>query len=340
MNGDIYNADHNAISRDGKITTMAWSLIRNAADFRAAVENAETGDVYYQSIRSEDDPNGGHGYAATYVSAYGQWYYVSDEQKLAEWQDGWYPRNGENLTDPELPEGTRLNVTLQAATEYSLGADGKVDWDSFDSNTNLDYVVEAKAHTGAFATAYGDGYIFYCGNVGGLQNYGLYVLDYPDMNNVMVAYEKDKSNSLSRNTVSNMPILSMAYVSENGGRLYYIQQNYDKYVNGVQTWKYGIHVLDVANGSKVATHDFASDVTMVPTSIAYDKAMPRPSRPNWLMPSSPAPSPSTRPGASRRLTKPWQMPRPPSTPSKPWPTRRPKSRPLRMSRKTHGILKP
>ncbi|MGM9640627.1 MAG: hypothetical protein ACI3V3_04610, partial [Faecousia sp.] len=320
IEGDTYNPDRNAISSSGRIVSMNWSLIRNAADFRAAVENAETGEACYEVIRSADDPNGGWDYAAAYIPQNGAWYYVTSSQELDEENGGWQPKNIENGTeltvklqaapeyylkpadgthrnpwvdwndissknalsisvavDNEAPElevyaedysewggektiyvtvkdnrytaaillmtpkgGTRLDAkavnqenegesvtltfdvtdiwgtefqiiavdyagnmtTKQAQVGYDeyYGPTAKLlgpttdtgnwpdmsasaQWDSFDSNTNLDYEVKANANTGAYATAYGDGYLFYVGYMrkDGKLNYNLYALDYPDM---------------------------------------------------------------------------------------------------------------------------------------------------------------
>ena len=404
IEGDTYNPDRNAISSGGYITSMNWSLIRNAADFRAAVENAAAGEAYYESIRSEEDPNGGFDYAAAYVSQAGAWYYVSSAQELNEEQGGWQPgdiENGTELTvklqaapeyylnpadashsnpwvdwkdvsdknalsipvavDNEAPTmevyaqddsdwdgektvhvsvkdnrytaavllmtpkgGTRLDakavnqankgetVTLEfdvtdiwgsefqiIAVDYAgnmstrqaycgseyYGPTAKLlgpttdtgnwpdmsssaQWDRFDSDTNLDYEAVADANTGAYAAAYGDGYLFYVGYMrkDGKLNYNLYALDYPSMENPVLVGE-----SVSFNTIGAAPIRSMTYVSENGGRLYYIKGgtlNQDgSYSN------YQLRSMDVATGQDVGMTyyfpEYGDLFKLTPTSIAY-----------------------------------------------------------------------
>ncbi|MGM9639956.1 MAG: S8 family serine peptidase [Faecousia sp.] len=135
IEGDTYNPDRNAISSNGFITSMNWSLIRNAADFRAAVENTATGEAYYESIRSADDPAGGWDYAAAFIPQSGAWYYVASSQELNEDGGGWQPGNIEN--------GTELTVKLQAAPEYYLNpADAShknpwVDWNDVSDKNAL-----------------------------------------------------------------------------------------------------------------------------------------------------------------------------------------------------------
>lgn len=135
VEGDTYNPDRNAISSNGRITTMSWSLIRNAADFRASIEDP-TGHAYYEAIRSEDDPeNGGFDYSAIYVPNTGAWNYVQSSQNLDEAQGGWSPAG--------IADGTELTVMLQAAPEYFLNPADEthplpwVDWENLNTKNVL-----------------------------------------------------------------------------------------------------------------------------------------------------------------------------------------------------------
>lgn len=119
VEGDTYNADKNAISSNGKITTFGWSLIRNAADIRILVQDAAE-KTYYEAYASEDDPSGGWSYAATYVPNSGAWYYVASTQTLED-GNGWQPKT--------VADGTELTLLLQAAPEYYYDSESEtVDW--------------------------------------------------------------------------------------------------------------------------------------------------------------------------------------------------------------------
>lgn len=396
VEGDTYNSDRNAISAQGRISTLGWSLIRNAADLHVAIEDA-SGKTYYETVASDDDPNGGWNYAATYVPNSGAWYYVQSTLALNEEEGGWQPQS--------VPDGTEVSVLLQAAPEYYY-SNGQIDWakiskknalsisvavdntapelnvettddswdggrktiavtvqdnrytaavllmtptggtrldakavnqaekgqsvsltfdvtdiwgsefqiiavdyagnmttmqaefdseyygptatllgpttdtgswpdmssaaqwDTFDSNANLDYAVKAAANTGAYATAYGDGYLFYVGYMrkDGKLNYNLYVLDYPDMENPVLV-----GASVSSSTFGAAPIRSMTYVSGNGGRLYYISTGAPKQDGSYDS--YQLRSMDAATGQVVGTTyyfpAYGDTSKLTPTSIAY-----------------------------------------------------------------------
>ncbi|MGM9553265.1 MAG: S8 family serine peptidase [Faecousia sp.] len=400
---DTYNPDRNAISSGGRVVSLHWSLIRNAADFRAAIEDQD-GKTYYLSVCS-DEYGGGWSYAATYIPQNGAWYNVSDAQTLDEENGGWQP-------SADIADGTELTVKLQAAPEYYLNpadathknpwvdwndVSGKnaltvpvavdntapklsvqtldysmwgeektvsvtvtdnrytaavllmtpkggtrldakavnqenkgetvtltfdvtdiwgsefqiiavdyagnmttkqayfdneyygptakllgpttdtgnwpdmsssAQWDSFDSNTNLDYTAIAAANTGAYAAAYGDGYLFYVGYMrkDGKLNYNLYVLDYPNMTEPQLVGE-----SVSFNTIGAAPIRSMTYVPDDGGRLYFIKGG-TLSMDGSYS-NYQLRALDVATGQEVGMTyyfpEWGDMFKLIPTSVAY-----------------------------------------------------------------------
>lgn len=396
VDGDTYNPDRNAISAKGRVSTIGWSLIRNAADLRVAIEDA-SGKTYYETFASEDDPSGGWSYAAAYVPNNGAWYYVQSTLALKEAEGGWQPQG--------VQDGTEVSVLLQAAPEYYY-SNGQIDWsrisrknalsipvavdntapelnvettddswdngrktievtvndnrytaavllmtptggtrldakavnqekkgqpvtltfnvtdiwgsefqiiavdyagnmttkqaefesdyygptatlmgpttdtenwpdmssaaqwDTFESNANLDYAVKAEANTGAYATAYGDGYLFYVGYMRkeGRLNYNLYALDYPDMESTILV-----GTDVSSSTFGSKPIRSMTYVSENGGRLYYISTGTPKQDGSYDS--YQLRSMDVATAMNVgATYYFPAygdNSKLTPTSIAY-----------------------------------------------------------------------
>ncbi|MGN1306895.1 MAG: S-layer homology domain-containing protein [Faecousia sp.] len=128
---DKYLPERNAIRSNAgdAITALNFCLIRAAGGLRSAITNVDTGEVY---AYEEFD----HVYPAFYFSNYGAWqnYSQSVVPGVAE-DENWM------VTDKEgnpLPEGTTVELTVQAAPEYYLNADNTIDWDEIDpENTTL-----------------------------------------------------------------------------------------------------------------------------------------------------------------------------------------------------------
>ena len=114
-----YLPQRNAIrSNSGDaITSMIFSLIRNAALIQGSITNAETGETYYEASY-EYVPS------AYFVPAYNTWMNVV--QGL---NPDWY------VTDTKgnpLADGTTLNLTLRAANQYCTEQNGTVNWSDLD----------------------------------------------------------------------------------------------------------------------------------------------------------------------------------------------------------------
>lgn len=110
------------------------TLIRNAADFKLEVEDAETGELYYHADYDGMDK-----------ALIGSFYYAN----AAQWMDttsdygigfDW------NFTDSDgntLPEGTKVKVSLCCAPEYYLGEDKVVtDWSELGKGAELSWMFE------------------------------------------------------------------------------------------------------------------------------------------------------------------------------------------------------
>lgn len=124
---DQYLPQRNAISStaDTYISALNFSLIRNAADVRAVISNAETGEIYGEEQVGETV------YAAFFAPSYGWWQYLSNflVPTHEEGDPGWFAVDSRGNI---LPEGTHLVASIQAAPEYALREDGTVDWDNLD----------------------------------------------------------------------------------------------------------------------------------------------------------------------------------------------------------------
>ncbi len=127
-----YLPERNAIrsnAGDG-IAALNFCLIRAAGGLRSAITNVDTGEVYkYEEFD--------HVYPAFYFPNYGNWQNTNQSVVPG-------TADGENwmVTDKAgkpLPEGTTVELMLQAAPEYYLNADNKtVNWDEIDpENTTL-----------------------------------------------------------------------------------------------------------------------------------------------------------------------------------------------------------
>lgn len=102
---DEYLSDRNAIStaKGDSISTVDFSLIRNAANIIVSVVNAETGEIYYSE-------NHGSAYAEYYNSNNSAWANLSTKLPI-DWA-------GTDAEGNELPEGTKVVISLTALPEY------------------------------------------------------------------------------------------------------------------------------------------------------------------------------------------------------------------------------
>ncbi len=106
-------ASLNSLRGDG-ISRIYYSLIRNSADTKVLVTDDETGEVYLEK-------NLGEQMAAFYYLAGGMWTNNNLSAGI-NWKGT--DQNGNSLKD-----GTRVTVSLIAASEYYRNADGSVRWD-------------------------------------------------------------------------------------------------------------------------------------------------------------------------------------------------------------------
>ncbi|MGM9641003.1 MAG: S8 family serine peptidase [Faecousia sp.] len=129
---DEYLPERNAIRSNAgdAITALNFCLIRAAGGLRSAITNVDTGEIY---AYEEFD----HVYPAFFFSNYGSWqnYSQSVVPGVADDED-WM------VTDKEgnpLPEGTTVELMVQAAPEYYLNDDNAtINWDEIDpENTTL-----------------------------------------------------------------------------------------------------------------------------------------------------------------------------------------------------------
>ena len=129
---DEYLPERNAIrsnAGDG-IAALNFCLIRAAGGLRSAITNVDTGEVYkYEEFD--------HVYPAFYFPNYGSWQNTSQSVVPGTADDeNWM------VTDKAgkpLPEGTNVELMLQAAPEYYLNDDNAtINWDEIDPrNTTL-----------------------------------------------------------------------------------------------------------------------------------------------------------------------------------------------------------
>lgn len=105
VNDDEYIADRNAISSlsGDSIDSITYSLIRNAADVKALVTNAETGEVYSEFDRGAQD-------GAFYHETRGEWMFTSSSMKL-NWK-------GTDAEGEPLEDGTKVNISVEALPSY------------------------------------------------------------------------------------------------------------------------------------------------------------------------------------------------------------------------------
>ena len=99
------------------IAKVFYALIRNSAETKAVVTDAETGEVYFEKSF------GSQSAAFYYVNA-GAWYNTELTASL-NWR-------GTDAEGNALPDGTRATVSLISASEYYLNEDGTVRWDKLE----------------------------------------------------------------------------------------------------------------------------------------------------------------------------------------------------------------
>ena len=108
------------------VSSLNFSLIRNAGGFRASITNRETGERCYEETAD-------HVYSAFYFPNYGAWQNMSQSlvPNGSDELPGWFVTDSQGQP---LPEGTQVDITLQAATEYHVQPDGSVNWDALDAS--------------------------------------------------------------------------------------------------------------------------------------------------------------------------------------------------------------
>ena len=84
-----------------KLGSQYYTLIRNANRVIVTITNAETGEVYFRDMKTEN--------YAEFIHL-GKWYNTLESMKL-DWA-------GTDAEGKPLPEGTKVNVTLQAIPSY------------------------------------------------------------------------------------------------------------------------------------------------------------------------------------------------------------------------------
>lgn len=90
------------------------SMIRNAAQMKTSITNAETGEVYWQTFTAPT--------AAYYQSSSNTWQGTTSRVKLGSNSTGWL---GTDAAGNPLPDGTVVNVTCTAAPELYTGVDAQ-----------------------------------------------------------------------------------------------------------------------------------------------------------------------------------------------------------------------
>ncbi len=110
-----YMPERDAISaaNGDVLSTLMFTLIRNAAAAKFQLWNAETGEYYID----QDVPGGSPLYSAYYYVNGGTWKNTSYTLNLG-------------LSPEGIPNNTRIEVGITAALEYYLDANGNVNWDA------------------------------------------------------------------------------------------------------------------------------------------------------------------------------------------------------------------
>ncbi len=116
---DHYMPERNAINSSGEdaLAKIHFSLIRNAAATRITVSNMDTGEILTQKLP-------GAFFSGHYYTGGGYW-----ELPRQSYNVNWNPRG--------LAEDTHVEFCMEFAPEYSLQADGTVDWEALGKGTEL-----------------------------------------------------------------------------------------------------------------------------------------------------------------------------------------------------------
>ena len=116
---ETYMEERNAWnnSTGNLLDAMIMTLIRNVGNSRVTVTNADTGEILHQKET-------GSARAAFYYPTAGQWYNTNTQFPLK------YAAEG-------IAEGTRLAVTIEAAPEYYVTAEGATDWEALGNGASF-----------------------------------------------------------------------------------------------------------------------------------------------------------------------------------------------------------
>ena len=124
LDDEHYLPERNAFSstNGSKLTEQGFTLIRGAGAARIQVLNAGTGEVYLEKQLTEM-------YPAYYNAGLGAWENTIQYAKL-----NWM---GTDAEGKPLPEGTEVNVTLTAVTQYDRKADGSYSFEDLGEGSSL-----------------------------------------------------------------------------------------------------------------------------------------------------------------------------------------------------------
>ncbi len=120
--------DRNAFDPElAKVSSYAFTPLRNFLDSRIVIKDAETGEIYLEEYR-------GPGYATFYNEDYETWGYA-DQDAAINWR-------GTDADGEPLPDGTKVTVELTLAPEYYRSGSGdEVDWDALGEGATISSVI-------------------------------------------------------------------------------------------------------------------------------------------------------------------------------------------------------
>ncbi len=123
---DTYLPERNSINAAASLDYIRSTLIRNAADSRFFVTDAE-GNVVYEL-------QGGQVASAFYYANQGDWFYTSNTVKT-------------NYKPADFAEGDALTFNISYAPEYYVGEDGEIDWNALGdgATTSISAVIDNTA---------------------------------------------------------------------------------------------------------------------------------------------------------------------------------------------------
>ena len=124
-----YLPERNAMNAGDTLSTVRYTLIRNAVGSRLTVTGADGTSVIDTKTRKDT-------YSSFFSLSSGAWNYA-------------YSAAGINFQPGANREGQRFTATLTLATEYYLKADGTVDWDALYENAgySVGFTVDSQAPT-------------------------------------------------------------------------------------------------------------------------------------------------------------------------------------------------